>query len=59
VDVELWVLAPMTVLDGDPNATTDGGESQILLRFEAIIGQRENQIPPCSAASKDRAGRPA
>ncbi|HEV3166867.1 MAG TPA: hypothetical protein VGZ22_22760, partial [Isosphaeraceae bacterium] len=36
VDIELWALAPTTVLDTNPNATSDanndGGESQILLR---------------------------
>jgi hypothetical protein len=53
VDIELWALAPTTVLDTNPNATTDanndGGESQILLRFEGIIGTRPGQIPPGSA----------
>src|SRR5262252_552597 len=49
VDVELWALAPTTILDTNPNATTDanndGGESQILLRFERIIGEGRGQIP--------------
>jgi hypothetical protein len=49
VDVELWALAPTTILDTNPNATTDanndGGESQILLRFEKIIGTGPGQIP--------------
>jgi hypothetical protein len=53
VDVELWALAPTTILDTNPNATTDanndGGESQILLRFERIVGTGPNQIPPGSA----------
>ena len=53
VDVELWALAPTTILDTNPNATTDanndGGESQILLRFEGIVGTGPNQIPPGSA----------
>ena len=53
VDIELWALAPTTVLDSSPNATTDAnndsGESQILLRFEGIIGNKEGQIPPGSA----------
>jgi hypothetical protein len=53
VDVELWALAPTTILDTNPNATTDanndGGESQILLRFEGIVGDGPNQVPPGSA----------
>ena len=53
VDIELWALAPTTVLDSNPNATTDanndGGESQVLLRFEGIVGDGEGQIPPGSA----------
>jgi hypothetical protein len=53
VDIELWALAPTTVLDSNPNATTDanndGGESQILLRFEGIVGTGRGQIPPGSA----------
>ena len=53
VDVELWALAPTTILDSNPNATTDanndGGESQILLRFEKIVGTGPHQIPPGSA----------
>ena len=52
VDIELWALAPTTVLDTNPNATTDanndGGESQILLRFEGIVGPKPGQIPPGS-----------
>ena len=53
VDIELWALAPTTVLDTNPNATSDanndGGESQVLLRFERIIGKGPGQIPPGSA----------
>jgi hypothetical protein len=53
VDVELWALAPTTILDTNPNATSDanndGGESQILLRFERIIGDKPGQIPKGSA----------
>jgi hypothetical protein len=49
VDVELWALAPTTILDSNPNATSDanndGGESQILLRFENMMGDAPNQIP--------------
>jgi hypothetical protein len=53
VDIELWALAPFTVLDINPNATSDanndGGESQVLLRFERIIGNGPGQVPPGSA----------
>jgi len=53
VDVELWALAPTTILDTNPNATSDanndGGESQVLLRFERIIGEGPGRIPPGSA----------
>jgi hypothetical protein len=53
VNIELWALAPTTILDSNPNATTDanndGGESQILLRFEGIVGHNPRQIPPGSA----------
>ncbi len=53
VDIEVWALAPTTVLDTNPNATTDanndGGESQILLRFEGIVGLQTGRIPPGSA----------
>jgi hypothetical protein len=49
VDIELWALAPTTILDTNPNATSDanndGGESQVLLRFERIIGDGPGQIP--------------
>jgi len=50
VDSEIWALAPTTILDGNPNASSDadndGGESQVLLRFESIIGDDPTQIPP-------------
>lgn len=53
VNIELWALAPTTILDSNPNATTDanndGGESQVLLRFERIIGDGPGQIPAGSA----------
>jgi hypothetical protein len=52
VDIELWALAPTTILDTNPNATSDanndGGESQVLVRFEKIIGKEPGQIPPDS-----------
>jgi hypothetical protein len=53
VDIEVWALAPTTILDTNPNATSDanndGGESQVLLRFEGIVGKKPGQIPPGSA----------
>ncbi|MDX2038357.1 MAG: DNRLRE domain-containing protein [Isosphaeraceae bacterium] len=53
IDVEIWALAPTTILDSNPNATTDanndGGESQILLRFEGIVGEGPRRIPAGSS----------
>lgn len=50
VDTEVWALAPKTLLHENPNASTDanndGGESQIVMRFDDIIGSKGNQIPP-------------
>jgi hypothetical protein len=47
VDTEVWALA--TILDTNPNATSDanndGGESQVLMRFDGIIGSEARQIP--------------
>lgn len=52
VDTEIWALAGNTLLDKNPNASTDanndGGESQVLLRFDGIIGQQAKQVPPFS-----------
>jgi hypothetical protein len=52
VDIEIWAVSPNTCLEGNPSASSDadndGGESQILLRFESIIGDRPGQIPPRS-----------
>jgi hypothetical protein len=49
VDVELWAVSPNTCLEGNPNASADadndGGESQILMRFENIFGDQKKQIP--------------
>ena len=49
VDTEIWALAPTTILDSNPNASSDanndGGESQVLLRFDSIIGAKAGQIP--------------
>jgi hypothetical protein len=52
IDVEIWAVSPNTCLEGNPNASSDadndGGESQILLRFENLIGDKPDQIPPKS-----------
>jgi hypothetical protein len=49
VDTEIWALAANTILESNPNASSDanndGGESQVLLRFDEIIGDRDGQIP--------------
>jgi len=53
VDLEIWAVSPHTCLNGNPNASSDadndGGESQVLLRFDGIFGPGANQIPPGSA----------
>ena len=52
VDTEIWALATTTILGSNPNASSDadndGGESQVLLRFDKIIGDQPDQIPPRS-----------
>src|SRR5262245_57820706 len=52
VDTEIWALATTTILESNPNASSDanndGGESQVLLRFDEIIGAKARQIPPQS-----------
>jgi hypothetical protein len=52
IDVEIWAVSPNTCLEGNPNASSDadndGGESQILIRFESIIGHKPGQVPPKS-----------
>jgi hypothetical protein len=49
VDTEIWALAPTTFLESNPNASSDadndGGESQVLIRFDGILGDSPNQIP--------------
>src|SRR5262245_16364982 len=58
VDIEIWAVAPNTCLEGNPNASADadndGGESQILIRFEDIIGLSPGQIPPRSTVHSAR-----
>jgi hypothetical protein len=50
IDIEVWALAPKTILDTNPNASSDanndGGESQVLMKFDGIIGSQPGQIPP-------------
>jgi hypothetical protein len=50
VDLEIWALAPKTILNANPNASADanndGGESQVLMRFDDIVGDGPSQIPP-------------
>src|SRR5262245_63156202 len=58
IDLEIWAVAPNTCLEGNPNASADadndGGESQILLRFEDIIGSKPGEIPPRSTIHSAR-----
>ena len=53
IDVEIWAVSPNTCLEGNPSASSDadndGGESQVLIRFESIVGDRPGQVPPHSA----------
>ncbi len=48
-DTEIWALAPHTILESNPNASSDanndGGESQVLLKFDAIFGDAAQQVP--------------
>jgi hypothetical protein len=50
VDAEVWALAPTTILNANPQVTSDsnndGGESQVLMRFDEIIGEESRRIPP-------------
>lgn len=58
VDTEIWALAPHTILESNPNSSTDadndGGESQCLLRFDGIIGTEPGRIPPGAAIHSAR-----
>jgi hypothetical protein len=53
VDLEIWAVAPNTCLNGNINASADadndGGESQVLLRFDDIIGTTPGRVPPNAA----------
>lgn len=48
-DVEIWALAPTTILQSNPQITVDqsngGAESQGLMRFDNIFGAKDGQIP--------------
>jgi hypothetical protein len=58
VDTEIWALAPTVILESNPNASSDadndGGESQVLIRFEGIVGTAARQIPPRSTVHSAR-----
>jgi len=58
IDTEIWALAPHTILESNPNSSTDadndGGESQCLLRFDNLIGTASWQVPPRAAVVKAR-----
>jgi hypothetical protein len=49
VDTEIWALAPTTFLESNPNASSDadndGGESQVLIRFDGVFGKEAKQVP--------------
>ena len=49
LDIEIWALAPATILNSNPQVTVDesngGAESQVLMRFDDIFGTGPNQIP--------------
>lgn len=53
VDIEIWAVSPNTCLEGNINASSDadndGGESQIVMRFDDILGTAPGKIPPRSA----------
>ena len=48
-DVEVWAIAPDKPLHRQGTLTSDGnnggGESQVLMRFDGIFGNQQNQIP--------------
>lgn len=49
VDTEIWGIAPSKPLDRQGTMTTDGnnggGESQVLMRFDGVFGDRDDQAP--------------
>ena len=58
VDAEIWALAPTTILESNPNSSTDanndGGESQCLMRFDDIVGTASGQVPQFATVHKAR-----
>ena len=50
VDTEIWSIAPSKILDKQGTMTSDGsnggGESQVLMCFQSIIGDAAEQLPP-------------
>jgi hypothetical protein len=52
IDLEIWAVSPNTCLNGNPNASADadndGGESQVLMRFEDVISAKDGHVPPKS-----------
>jgi hypothetical protein len=52
VDLEIWAVSPNTCLNGNPNASSDadndGGESQVLMRFDDIVSAGEGRLLPRS-----------
>jgi hypothetical protein len=53
VDLEIWAVSPNTCLEGNINASSDadndGGESQVVMRFDDIIGTSPGKLPPNAA----------
>jgi hypothetical protein len=56
VDLEIWAVAPHTCLEGNINvssdADNDGGESQVLMRFDDVFGPKPGQVPPKATIHK-------
>jgi len=50
IDTEIWEVSPNEIMAKNDRMSSDadngGGESQILVRFEGIIGTGPNQVPP-------------
>jgi len=49
IDTEIWAVAPNTSLEANINASSDadndGGESQVLMRFDGIMGTQSGLLP--------------
>ena len=58
VDSEIWALAPTTILESNPNSSTDanndGGESQCLMRFDGLVGKASHQVPQFATVHRAR-----